>query len=92
MPDISQETRFPIIREMLQENGVQSYCILPLFTAHRDLGGLHFGSLEKNSYPPEDIEFMQQVARQVAVAVDNALNSEALETGAGPAAGAAGNQ
>ncbi len=79
VPDISQETRFPIIREMLQENGVQSYCILPLFTAHRDLGGLHFGSLEKNSYPPEDIEFMQQVARQVAVAVDNALNSEALE-------------
>jgi formate hydrogenlyase transcriptional activator len=79
VPDISEETRFPIIREMLQENGVQSYCILPLFTAHRDLGGLHFGSLEKNSYPPEDIEFMRQVARQVAVAVDNALNSEALE-------------
>jgi formate hydrogenlyase transcriptional activator len=79
VPDLAQETRYPIIRERLQEHGIQSYCILPLFTAHRDLGGLHFGSMEKNSYPPEDIEFMQHVARQVAVAVDNALNSEALE-------------
>ena len=79
VPDIVQETRFPIIRDLLQEHGIQSYCILPLFTAHRDVGGLHFGSLQKDAYVPDDIEFMQQVARQVAVAVDNALNSEALE-------------
>ena len=50
--------------------------MLPLFTAQRDIGGLHFGSLQKDAYSPEDIEFMQQVARQVAVAVDNALNYE----------------
>ncbi len=79
VPDIAEETKFPIIRELLQSHGIQSYCILPLFTAHRDLGGLHFGSMQKNAYSAEDIEFMQQVARQVAVAVDNALNSEALE-------------
>jgi formate hydrogenlyase transcriptional activator len=41
------------------------------------LGGLSFGSLQKDAYSAEDIEFMQQVARQVAVAVDNALNHEA---------------
>jgi formate hydrogenlyase transcriptional activator len=74
--DVTQELRYPIIRELLQANGIQSFCILPLFTAQRDIGGLHFGSLHKDSYSPEDIEFMQQVARQVAVAVDNALNSE----------------
>ena len=79
VPDIVEEIRYPIIRDMLQQHGIQSYCILPLFTAHRDLGGLHFGSLQKNAYTESDIEFMQQVARQVAVAVDNALNSEALE-------------
>jgi len=45
----------------------------------RDLGGLHFGSLRKNAYSREDIEFMQHVARQVAVAVDNALNHEAAQ-------------
>ena len=32
---------------------------------------------QDDAYSPDDIEFMQQVARQVAVAVDNALNYEA---------------
>ncbi len=77
IPDTAEETRFTLIRDLLRANGVQSACILPLFTAQRELGGLHFGSLTKNAYSPEDIEFMGQVARQVAVAVDNALNSEA---------------
>ena len=73
------EPRFPILREVFQANGIQSFCILPLFTAQRDLGGLQFGSLRKNAYSAEDIEFMQHVARQVAVAVDNALNHEAAQ-------------
>jgi formate hydrogenlyase transcriptional activator len=76
MADIAEEQRYPIIRDLLQANGIQSFCILPLFTALRDIGGLHFGSLRKNSYSPDDVEFMQQVARQVSVAVDNALNYE----------------
>ncbi|MGB7720153.1 MAG: sigma 54-interacting transcriptional regulator, partial [Bryobacteraceae bacterium] len=74
-----EEPRFPILREVFQANGIQSFCILPLFTAQRDLGGLQFGSLRKNAYSAEDIEFMQHVARQVAVAVDNALNHEAAQ-------------
>ena len=79
VPELAQETRYPIVKELLARYKIQSFCVLPLFTAHRDLGGLHFGSLEKNAYSADDIEFMQHVARQVAVAVDNALNSEALE-------------
>jgi formate hydrogenlyase transcriptional activator len=78
VPDLAEDGRFPIIRDLLRANGVQSFCALPLFTAHRDLGGLNFGSLRRDSYSAEDIEFMQQVARQVAVAVDNALNHEQL--------------
>ncbi len=75
--DIAEETDHPEVRELLTANGIQSFCVLPLFTAQRDLGGLHFGSLKTHAYTPEDIEFMEQVARQVAVAVDNALNFEA---------------
>ena len=76
VPDLDRETRFPIIFDLLRANGIHSYCALPLFTAQRDLGGIHFGSLRTDAYRPEDIEFMEHVARQVAVAVDNALNSE----------------
>jgi formate hydrogenlyase transcriptional activator len=79
LADGLEERRFSILREVFQANGIQSFCILPLFTAQRDLGGLQFGSLRKNAYSAEDIEFMQHVARQVAVAVDNALNHEAAQ-------------
>jgi formate hydrogenlyase transcriptional activator len=76
---LARESRYPKVRAILESHGIESFCVLPLFTAHRELGGLHFGSRRQNAYSPEDIEFMQQVAGQVAVAVDNALNSEALE-------------
>jgi len=75
--EVSEASRFPILEDLLRANRVQSYCVLPLVTAQRDLGGLSFGSMQANAYLDEDIEFMQQVARQVAVAVDNALNHEA---------------
>jgi formate hydrogenlyase transcriptional activator len=77
VPNVAAAERFPILEALLRANSVQSYCVLPLFTAQRDLGGLSFGSIEPDAYSPEDIEFMLQVARQVAVAVDNALNHEA---------------
>jgi formate hydrogenlyase transcriptional activator len=77
IPVLSEDDRFPVIRPLLEANGIESVCILPLYTAQRDLGALHFGSLQRNAYSDNDIEFMQQVARQVAVAVENALNYEA---------------
>jgi formate hydrogenlyase transcriptional activator len=79
IPDLSQDTRFPVIGEVLRANGVQSCCTVPLIAAGRGLGGLNFGSRVLQAYSPQDIEFMQHVARQVAVAVDNALNYEAAQ-------------
>jgi formate hydrogenlyase transcriptional activator len=75
--ELSQASRFPVLENILRANGVRSYCVLPLVTAQRDLGGLAFGSEQAGAYSAENIEFMQHVARQVAVAVDNALNHEA---------------
>jgi formate hydrogenlyase transcriptional activator len=76
IPDVAEDQRFPIVHKILLANGIQSVCILPLFTAQHDLGGLHFGSQQVDAYTPADIEFMEHVGRQVAVAVDNALNFE----------------
>ena len=77
LPSLQAETRYPVVRELLGRYGIQSFCVVPLYTVQRDLGSLSFGATRAGSCPPEDIEFMRQVARQVAVAVDNALNSEA---------------
>ncbi len=76
IPDLETETRYPIIFNLLRANGIRSYCVLPLITAQRVLGGIHFGSRLTDAYTAEEIQFMGHVARQVAVAVDNALNSE----------------
>jgi formate hydrogenlyase transcriptional activator len=74
--DLTHETRFPMLTAKLRENGVQSFCVVPLTTAHRRLGAMGFGSLQPRTYQATEIDFMQEVAKQVAVAVDNVLNSE----------------
>ena len=74
--DRVEETRFPALIQILRENGVRSACSVPLTTAQRRLGVLSFGRGKAHHYAESEIGFMQQVARQVAVAVDNALNFE----------------
>ncbi|MGO9229807.1 MAG: sigma 54-interacting transcriptional regulator [Bryobacteraceae bacterium] len=77
VPRVGPELPFERLRALLETNGIQSFCVLPLATAQRQIGGLTFGSTKPDAYAAATIEFMQQVARQVAVAVDNALNFEA---------------
>ena len=74
--DAAAEGHFPKLIPMLRENDVQSYCLVPLTTAMRRLGAMGFGSLQRKSYPQADFDFMGQVAKQVAVAIDNAFNFE----------------
>ena len=77
--DLEQETRFEKALDSLREIGVRSFCILPLTTAHRRLGVIGFGSQQVGTYGEAGVEFLQLVARQIAVAVDNALNHQAAQ-------------
>src|SRR6185436_10960986 len=61
------------------ENGLKSYCMLPLTSVGRRLGAIGFASLQQSAYAQVDLDFMQKVANQVAVAVDNALNFESAQ-------------
>jgi len=74
--DLALEHRFPDVIGRLRNEGVQSFCVVPLTTALGRLGAMGFGSLHKRSYCESDIRFMQEVAKQVAVAVDNVLHEE----------------
>jgi formate hydrogenlyase transcriptional activator len=56
-----------------QELGVKSVCHLPLTSRNRVLGVLSVGSYRENAFSEDDIAFLTQFARQVAVAVDNAI-------------------
>src|SRR5205809_341115 len=74
--DVDEETRFPDLMRRLREHGVRSMAIFPLTTAQRRIGSMGFGRLVPQGVTDTELQFMQRVASQVAVAVDNALNFE----------------
>jgi formate hydrogenlyase transcriptional activator len=78
--DIDHEVRFPRTMQRLRENHLRSCCCLPLSTAQRRLGAMTIGSVREKAYQPTDFRFLEQVARQVAVAIDNALNFEQVQS------------
>src|SRR5262245_29022900 len=78
--DAARETRFPQFNKWARQNGVNSYCALPLTSAGRRLGALGFASVKNVVWNDDDLKFLTQVARQVAVAVDNAINFESVRS------------
>jgi formate hydrogenlyase transcriptional activator len=66
--------RFP--SELTQRHyaeGIRSGCVLPLIARNRVLGTLILGSLRENAFTQDDLEFLNQVASQIAIAIENAL-------------------
>ena len=53
--------------------GLKSNCCVPLISRDRALGTLGVGSLRENAFTENDAELLGQVAKQVAIAVENAL-------------------
>ncbi|MDH3442724.1 MAG: GAF domain-containing protein [Deltaproteobacteria bacterium] len=78
--ELALDARFPDCSRWLSERGVASLCVVPITTAFRKLGALAFGSSQKAAYSAADVSFLQQVAQQVAVAVDNAINFEQAQS------------
>ncbi|GJL65558.1 MAG: ATPase AAA [Nitrospirales bacterium] len=76
--DLSTDQRYPEAFSHMREDGICSLCVLPLTTSLRTLGALVFASCEKDTYHESDVEFLDQVAQHIAVAVDNVLNFQDL--------------
>src|SRR5436309_3330319 len=78
VPDLAEERRWSKVTGLMREDGINSFCEVPLTTAVRRLGAMGFASLKKGAYGKADVEFLKQVGKQVAVAVDNVLHHEDL--------------
>jgi formate hydrogenlyase transcriptional activator len=76
---LAELSRWPRLLERVQPYGVDSCCWLPLTTARRRLGTLVLTSKRPSTYDTADLGFLQQVANQVAVAVENALAFQEIE-------------
>jgi formate hydrogenlyase transcriptional activator len=53
--------------------GLNSFCDVPLVSKHRMLGVLAVARRDENAFDKEEIDFLTQVAKQVAIGVENAL-------------------
>lgn len=56
---------------LLAEQGVRSICVAPLIVAGRSIGTLNLASDRADEYSDADGELLQEVANQVALAVEN---------------------
>lgn len=63
--------QYPMLRELYAE-GVQSGCCIPLITPKGSLGTLNVASRKIDAFGPKDVHLLEQVASQVAIALDNA--------------------
>jgi formate hydrogenlyase transcriptional activator len=52
--------------------GVQSVCSVPLITGNKIWGALNPSSMVEEAFGPAEVEYLQQVANQIAVALQNA--------------------
>jgi len=69
-PDIAAAMKYPVERRLLEE-GIQSYCVVPLILGEKSIGTLNIGSDTKDRYSEADAEFLLEIGNQVALAVGN---------------------
>jgi formate hydrogenlyase transcriptional activator len=60
----------PLIKVMY-ESGVRSVCSVPLIAGNRIWGALNLSSMTDNAFGASDVEYLEQVANQIAIALQN---------------------
>ena len=75
--DLETEQAYPNDRRLLAE-GIHSYCVVPLITRGMSIGTLNVSSKTKSQYSEADAAFLQEVANQVALAVENMKSYEEI--------------
>jgi formate hydrogenlyase transcriptional activator len=68
-----------IIRTLRAE-GIQSVCCAPLIHHGRTFGTLNLASRRMDAFTPRDLELLQPVGAQIAIAVENALAFKEIDS------------
>jgi len=61
------------VMRILRKEGLQNICCVPLISQGRAFGSLNLASRRLDAFTSQDVELLQQVAAQIAIAVENAL-------------------
>ncbi len=70
--------RFPMTFVVMEREGMESLCALPLLREERSFGALFFMSTAREAYREIPVALLERVASAVAVAVDNCFAYEEL--------------
>jgi formate hydrogenlyase transcriptional activator len=70
-----QSSTSPLVKQ-ISALGIQTGCIAPLVSHGNALGTLAMVSLQESAFSQDDAELLSQIAKQIAIAVENALNFE----------------
>ncbi len=70
-PNDLQTMNDPLARAMYQA-GIRSVCSVPLAAGNRIWGTLNPSSIREQAFGPTEVEYLQQVANQIATALNNA--------------------
>jgi formate hydrogenlyase transcriptional activator len=62
--------------ERVMEEGLRTGCYLPLVSRNRAIGVLMLSRRSDNTFEKDDVILLEQVAHQIAIAVENALEYE----------------
>jgi formate hydrogenlyase transcriptional activator len=71
--DVGELPKLGVNYQIVLEEGLQTLCMLPLNRGSRVLGVLCLARLQKNAFTQPDVDFLSQIAGQIAIAIDNAL-------------------
>jgi len=77
--DLKNEQQFPNERRLAAE-GIQSMCVVPLALQGKCIGLLSLVSQQRDRYSDEDAGFLQEVANQVALAVQNMQSYQEIDS------------
>jgi formate hydrogenlyase transcriptional activator len=73
MGNASDVLQMGLTDEPVIPEGLKTGCMVPLVSRNRVLGLLGLGRREENAFSQADVTFLAQVASQIAIAVENAL-------------------
>jgi formate hydrogenlyase transcriptional activator len=76
---LRREQHYSNDRRLAQE-GVRSYCVVPLIVSGKSIGTLNVATNTPNQFSEDAAEFLQEVANQVALAVENMKSYEEIAT------------
>jgi formate hydrogenlyase transcriptional activator len=71
-----EETQAPMARRFFEQQGLQSFCCVPLISHGRVVGVLTLGSRQRDAMTADDVELLERIGGQVALGVENTLNFE----------------